>query len=71
MFPLTNGVNMTEYQIECRVERLTDKLDRQYMAGKITGEQYEQETRGIANWANHEYKMAEPTKFPFRADLQS
>ena len=42
---------MTEDQIERQVERMTDAIDRRYMAHDLTAEQYATECRRIDAWA--------------------
>lgn len=46
---------MTEYQIEMRVEHMTDRLDRAFMSGAISQEKYDQEIKYWDDWANREY----------------
>tara|TARA_R110000868_G_scaffold13885_5_gene64545 strand:- start:12947 stop:13117 length:171 start_codon:yes stop_codon:yes gene_type:complete len=45
------GQTMTEDQIERQVERMTDAIDRRYMAHDLTAEQYAAECRRIDAWA--------------------
>lgn len=49
---------MTSDQIELRVEKMTDALDRRFLAdgSKMTQEQYDKEIKSIAAWADLEYK---------------
>jgi uncharacterized membrane protein len=46
----------TEELIERAVERKIDSLDRRYMKGEITNEEYETLTKEIYNWCDEEYK---------------
>lgn len=46
-----------EYRIECKVERMIDKLDARYMNGELSDSQYHEEIRGIDEWAEEQYKM--------------
>lgn len=50
---------MTEDQIERRVERETDALDRAYMSGKFTRSEYERRLRGIDARAQEAYRDME------------
>lgn len=45
---------MTETQIESRVERLFDSLDRQLIAGQRTQAEYDFEAHRIIDWADEE-----------------
>lgn len=50
---------MTEDQIELKVEREMDRLDRQLMDGKITQEQYDRAVYKLDQWASQQLrKMA-------------
>jgi hypothetical protein len=42
---------MTEAQIEARVERMVDELDRQYMTTAMTADHYHLRMRQIDEWA--------------------
>lgn len=42
---------MTEDQIERRVERMTDSLDRRYLTSSMTADEYNAECRRIDAWA--------------------
>lgn len=44
-----------EYTIECKVERMTDKLDLRYMNGELSDSQYHEEIKAIDAWAESEY----------------
>ena len=50
---------MTEQQIEQRAERMMDRLDKDYLSGLITPEQYDESVLGIQSWAVE--KMMEAT----------
>jgi hypothetical protein len=50
-------MNDTEYRIECKVERLTDSIDRRYMNGELSDSQYHEGIRAIDAWAEAQYKM--------------
>ena len=58
---------MTEYDIECKAERLIDALDKRFLAGFINGIEYENEIRIIDTWANQQYKAIAPA--PFKEDF--
>ena len=45
---------MTEDQIERRVEKMTDSLDRQFMAGAISQKDYDSAMRELAQWADRQ-----------------
>jgi hypothetical protein len=47
---------MNEEQIERRVEIKIDRLDRAFLAGRITPETYNEEIRFIDNWAAGQYR---------------
>jgi hypothetical protein len=49
---------MTEDQIERQVERMTDALDRRYLPGSMTADEYNAECRRIDAWARD--ALAEP-----------
>ena len=42
---------MTEDEIERRVEKMTDHLDRIFMSGAITQEDYDKASRDLTAWA--------------------
>lgn len=44
-----------EYEIECAVERMTDRLDRRYMNCEFSDSQYHEEIHKIAAWAETQY----------------
>lgn len=48
---------MTEDQIERRVERMTDHLDRLYLTGKLNEKEYRLAMRDLNQWA--EYRRTE------------
>jgi len=51
---------MNEARIESIVEKLIDKLDRRYMDGLITDEQYLDEVYTIDQWSAQEFKFSKP-----------
>ena len=46
---------LTEHEIENRVERAIDRLDRQLLTGKITPIEYEREVMIVDKWASQQY----------------
>lgn len=46
---------MTEEQIERRVERMTDHLDRLLMNGDMPQKDYDAAMRDLAQWADAKY----------------
>lgn len=50
---------MTEAQIERKAERAMDKLDRRFLAGELTTNQYNQAVRAIEEQAAREYRTVE------------
>jgi hypothetical protein len=53
----TNTI-MTEDQIERAVERTTDAIDAQYMAGKLSESEYKDKLSKLDQWAEREYRFA-------------
>jgi uncharacterized membrane protein len=47
---------MTEDQIERKVERTTDFIDAQFMAGKLTQDEYDRKMRELSRWADSLYR---------------
>ena len=47
---------MTEDQIERRVERMMDHLDRVYLNGGMTQDDYDKAVRDLNEWSKHEYR---------------
>jgi hypothetical protein len=45
---------MTEDQIERRVEKMTDSLDRQFLAGHISQKDYDHAMRELGQWAERQ-----------------
>jgi uncharacterized membrane protein len=41
---------MTEDEIEIKAEKMMDRLDKSFMAGKISEEEYRKSVRDIDNW---------------------
>lgn len=48
---------MTEDQIERRIERFVDHLDRVYLAGQISREDYDKAMRDLAAWADAQRRL--------------
>lgn len=46
---------MSEHEIECRVERMVDRLDARYMRGELSDAEYRAEMERINQWAKMEY----------------
>ena len=63
---------MTEDQIERRVEKSIDRLDKAFMSDHnvMTQEEYDQEVRFIDNWAQVQYKALR-TGNDFREDFRN
>jgi uncharacterized membrane protein len=51
---------MNEEQIEARVEKMTDRLDRRFMSGEIDQPEYDRSTREISKWADDQYDRCRP-----------
>jgi len=49
---------MTEQQLEARIERLIDRLDKDFMFGLITQEQYDEQFLAIQAWATEQEQKA-------------
>ncbi len=49
---------MTEDQIERKVERAIDVLDRLFLAGKVSQEAYDAEIVAWDKWADQQYRHA-------------
>ena len=50
---------MTEDQIELKVEREMDKLDRKLIDGLITQTRYDLEVDELERWADRQYQQLE------------
>lgn len=50
---------MTEDQIELKVEKEMDKLDRKLMDGRITQDQYDLEVDALERWSDQQYRYLE------------
>ena len=50
------NLTLTESQIEYRVEKAIDRLDRQFMSNQITQEQYDRDMVSIDKWAQQQYE---------------
>ncbi len=46
---------MTSEQIERTVEARTDMIDRRFMNGKLTQEEYNKEIKDLSAWADRRY----------------
>jgi hypothetical protein len=57
----TAGARMTEDQIEARVQRDFDALDRRLMANQLTQADYDHHAREIDQWANDQYRYSKAT----------
>jgi len=55
-----------ETEIEIAVERAIDRLDRAFMAGKLTQSEYDREVGIVDKWAAQQYDAAKPA--PFKTD---
>ena len=53
---------MTEEQIERRVERMMDHLDRVFMAGQIDQKTYDLGVRDLHEWAEAKYREHEASR---------
>lgn len=53
---------LTENQIDTRVERAADCLDRQFMTNQITQEQYDKDIVSINKWASQQYEHLKNAK---------
>lgn len=51
---------MTEEQIEGRVEKIVDHLDRLFMAGQLTQRQYDAEMKAVNQWAENKLSKLLP-----------
>ena len=49
-----------ETEIEIRVERKIDSLDRAFMAGKLTQAEYDREVSIVDKWAGQQYRAIAP-----------
>ena len=57
---------MDEFTIECKVEKLTDRLDKRFMSGAIEQAEYDQEMIVIDKWAQQQYDAL--ASAPFKTD---
>lgn len=48
---------LDETQIECAVERMTDRVDQRYMNGDFNEVVYKEKMREIDTWANSQYDL--------------
>jgi hypothetical protein len=49
---------LTEDQIERHVEKMIDSIDRKYMAGQMTSQEYDEAHAAIARFAEMEYRFS-------------
>jgi uncharacterized membrane protein len=49
---------LTEDQIECRVEKMTDRADARFMGGEIDEPEYKAQLKEIDMWASDAYALA-------------
>lgn len=50
------NLTLTESQIEYRVQKAIDRLDRQFMSNQITQDQYNRDMLSLDKWAEQEYQ---------------
>lgn len=48
---------LDETQIERKVERAMDKIDRLFLSGRMTDGGYERAVAGIHDWAERQYRI--------------
>lgn len=48
---------LTEEQIETRIERTIDGLDRRLMAGRLSQAEYDREMAAINAWGEEQYRL--------------
>ena len=53
---------LTENQIETRVEREIDRLDRHLLTNQISQEQYDKDIVSIDKWASQQYEHLKNAK---------
>lgn len=49
--------DMTEDQIERRVEMIMDSLDARLMSGSLSQSEYDQEVKRLNDWAEEQYRI--------------
>lgn len=49
---------MTEEQIELRVEKMVDHLDRVFLSGQMSQDDYDKAMRDLNAWAEAAYRKA-------------
>lgn len=49
-------LKLTEDQIERQVERMFDELDRRYVSGEVSTENYRAQSESIDQWARGQYE---------------
>jgi hypothetical protein len=50
---------MTENEIEIKAERMMDRLDKSFMAGKISEEEYKKSVKDIDKWVRSQLRFCE------------
>lgn len=50
---------MDEHHIELKVEQMIDVVDKKFINGELTQEEYDNEIRNIDQWATSQYENAE------------
>jgi hypothetical protein len=50
------NLTLTESQIEYKVEKAIDRLDRHFMSNQITQAQYDRDMVSIDKWAEQQYQ---------------
>ncbi len=50
---------MTENEIEIKAERMMDRLDKSFMAGKISEDEYKKSVKEIDNWVRSQLRFCE------------
>jgi uncharacterized membrane protein len=50
-------MSLTEEQIESRVERMTDNIDRRFMSGQLTQDNYNKEMAELQRWADRQFDL--------------
>lgn len=61
---------MVEYEIEAKVERVMNRLDKLLISGFINQEDYDKEVMIIDKWASQQYEAACKSA-PFREDYRN
>lgn len=56
---------LTEDQIERRVQRFMDHIDRVYLGGKMTNDDYTKAVKELTHWADAKYNELRRSCCPF------